>query len=238
MERRQVPAQRIGCYNPRMNQKSIGVAAIVLGTFLITACSHEGADWKTAATTDTQAAYEHFLAQYPKSPHLPQAQTRIHQLQDDHDWQVATAADSRESYEQYLSQHPDGASAQEARIRLENFAQSGAPAVAAASGAAAAAAPAKSAAGSKSHGAATSVGAHYVQLGAFNTQAGAESLWKRLSSQYARELGSLRPRYVAGKSKSGALVRLQVAVNSRAQGKALCEKLKAHGQPCVAVSAG
>jgi cell division septation protein DedD len=219
-----------------MNLTTIGRSALALCLLLAAACSHEGADWKTASTADTPEAYQHFLSQYPKSPNAPQAQARIAKLQDDHDWQVATATDSRPGYEQYLAQHPDSSNAQEARIRLENFAQSAAAATATAP----ATTPAKPAvsSGRKPQVAATSSGAHYVQLGAFSTRAGAESLWKRLSSRYARDLGNLTPRYVAGKSKSGALVRLQVAVNSRAQGRALCDKLKAHGQSCVAVSAG
>jgi hypothetical protein len=50
-------------------------------------------------------------------------------------------------------------------------------------------------------------------------------------------LGALTPRYVAGKPKARGLVRLQVAVASRAQAKSLCAKLKAHAQSCVPVSA-
>jgi cell division septation protein DedD len=224
-----------------MGRKSIGVVALVLSALLIVGCSHEGADWKAASTADTSEAYQKFLTQYPKSPNAPQAQARIQQLQDDRDWQVATTTDSRDGYQQYLAQHPDSQNAQEARIRLENFAQSGAAAVAAASAAAATAAAAKPAAATargKSHVAGAGIGAHYVQLGAFSSQARAESQWKRLSSRYSRELGALTPRYVASKSHSRGLVRLQVAVNSRAQGRALCEKLRAHAQSCVTVSAG
>ena len=226
----------------------------MLGALWLAGCSHEGAEWKSASTADTPEAYQHFLSLYPKSANAAQAQARIRQLQDDRDWQVATAADSREGYERYLSQHADGSNAQEARIRLENFAQAAAPASTASSPTAAAAkpaVPAKPAIAVKptpgSHAAtgtggksqlATSAGAHYVQLGAFSSQTVAESFWKRLSSKYTKDFANLTPRYVAGKSKSGAVVRLQVAVNSRAQGKALCDKLKAHGQSCVAVSAG
>lgn len=208
--------------------KSIGRGFAVLSLMLLVGCSHEGADWKSAATADTTEAYQQFLKQYPKSANAPRAHARMLQLQDQHDWQVATAADSREGYDQFLSQHPDSPNAQEARIRLENFAQSGGT-----SAIAAAAAPAQ-----KSRVASTSVGAHYVQLGAFSSRAHAESQWKRLSASFSRELGSLTPRYVVGKSHSGGVVRLQVAVDSRAQGKVLCEKLKAHAQSCVIVSAG
>ena len=39
-----------------------------------------------------------------------------------------------------------------------------------------------------------------------------------------------------GKSGGRSVVRLQVGVASRAQATALCGKLKAHAQPCVAVN--
>ena len=223
------------------------------GTLLLAACSHEAADWKAATTADTSEAYQQFLTQHPNSPNAAQARTRVQQLQEDHDWQAATSADTREAYEQFVAQHPDSRWTQEARIRIENFAQSGAPAAgaavaAAAAGAGAAAGGAGASAGAgtrhvagkgptKSH-VATTGGAHYIQLGAYHSQAGAESQWKRLSARYSRELGTLTPRYVSGKVKSRAVVRLQVAVSSRAQAKSLCTRLRAHGQACVPVGAG
>jgi SPOR domain len=220
----------------------MGAVALALSALLLVGCSHEGADWKTASTADTGDAYQKFLTQYPKSPNAPQAQARIKQLQDQHDWQVATAADSRDAYEQYLAQHPDSQNAQEARIRLENFAQSSAATAAtatASAGAAVAGQPGLKSAHKATAAAATkSAGAHYVQLGAFSSQARAESSWKRLSSKYAHELGSLTPHYVAGKSHAGSVVRLQVTVSSRSQGKALCDKLRAQRQVCVPVGSG
>jgi SPOR domain len=209
------------------------------GALVLAGCSHEAADWKSASTADTAEAYQQFLTQHPKSANAAQAQTRIQQIQEDHDWQAATSADSREAYEQFTAQHPDSKWVQEARIRIENFAQSGA----AGSGAGAATAAtavtgAPKMPGGKQPRVATMAGAHYVQLGAYHSQAGAESQWKHLSVKYARELGTLTPRYVAGKVKSQPVVRLQVAVSSRAQATALCGKLKAHKQPCVPVGAG
>ena len=227
-----------------MKRTGISMAAFALSALLLVGCSHEGADWKTASTADSSDAYQKFLTQYPKSPNAPQAQARIKQLQDQRDWQVATAADSRDAYDQYLAQHPDSPNAQEARIRLENFAQSS---VATASTGTAGAAQSglkstrkatAAAATQKSQVATSSVGAHYVQLGAFSSQTRAESSWKRLSSQYAHELGSLTPHYVAGKSHAGSVVRLQVTVSSRSKGKALCDKLHAQHQVCVPVGAG
>jgi hypothetical protein len=218
------------------------------GALMLAGCSHENADWKSATTADTAESYQQFLTQHPSSANAAQARTRIQQIQEDHDWQSATSADSREAYEQFAAQHPDSKWAQEARVRIENFAQSGAGAATTAAGTATAATAVTGApVATKSPGAttmpkqphvATMAGAHYVQLGAYHSQARAESQWKHLSVKYARELGTLTPRYLAGKAKSKPVVRLQVAVSSRKQATALCGKLKAHGQPCVPVGAG
>lgn len=221
-------------------------------------CSHESADWKAATAANTPDAYQHFVTQYPKSEHDADANARIAQLQEVLDWQAATGADTRPAYEQYLARHPEGPNAQEARIRVENFAQAAAPAAAAATAAAAqppaparksasAAAPASkpahkpAPADARHHaGKAVAGGSHasYVQLGAFESQAHAERHWKELERRFGHELSGLTPRYVKGKSHAAAVVRLQVAVSSRAQGRSLCQKLHAHAQACVPVGAG
>lgn len=242
-----------------MKTHATGWTLIALaGALMLAACSHESADWKSASTSDTAEGYQQFLTQHPKSANAAQARTRIQQLQEDHDWQAATSADSREAYEQFVAQHPDSKWVQEARIRIENFAQSGAsPAGAAVAASAAAGAavasvapgatsmPSKGSKAAKDAKAskaaphvATTTGAHYVQLGAYHNQAGAELQWKRLSAKYARELATLTPRYVPGKVKSHPVVRLQVGLSSRAHATALCGKLRAHGQSCVPVGAG
>ena len=215
------------------------------GALMLAGCSHEKADWKSASTADTADAYQQFLTQHPNSTNAGQARTRIQQIQEDHDWQTATSGDTREAYEQFVAQHPDSKWVQEARIRIENFAQSGGSAAGAAVAASAATgapvasvSPGATKMPGKTPHVATMAGAHYVQLGAYHSQAGAESQWKRLSVKDARELGSMTPRYVAGKVKSQPVVRLQIAVSSRAQATALCGKLRAHGQACVPVGAG
>jgi hypothetical protein len=237
-----------------MKKHALSWSVIALGLALsLAGCSHEGADWKSATGADTSEAYQQFLTQHPNSANAVQAHTRIAQLQEERDWQAATSGDTRDAYEQFLAQHADSKWAQEARIRIENFAQSRGTATAATAATAAttaAAAPASAAPPGRtpSHAAApqpsmaiggsatTMAGAQYVQLGAFSSQAHAQWQWKRLSARFSRELGALTPRYVAGKPKARGLVRLQVAVASRAQAKALCAKLKAHAQSCVPVS--
>jgi cell division septation protein DedD len=226
-----------------MKKHACLLTAMAFGVALMLAgCSHEGADWKSATSADTSEAYQQFLAQHPNSANAPQARTRVAQLQEQHDWQATTSADTREAYERFLTQHADSKWAQEARIRIENFAQSGSANAASAASAAgtaavAATAGASAASASKPHASASS-GSHYVQLGAFRSEVSAASQWKRLSVRYAKELGARTPHYVAGHSKRGKIVRLEVGVESRAEAKALCAKLKAHAQSCLPVSAG
>jgi outer membrane murein-binding lipoprotein Lpp len=232
-----------------MRNTGICLVAIVLGTLALAGCSHESADWKSATTADTAAAYQQFLQQHPKSAQAAQAQARLAQIADDRDWQAAAAADTRDAYGQYLAQHADGKWAQEARIRIENFAQSGTAGgstatVTTASPAPAAAAisakPVRPAAGAGSKVASASEHAehgHFVQLGAFHSKARAESEWKKLSSRYPSELKSLKPHYVAGKSKSGPVYKLRVGMSSDSDARGLCATLKKHSQVCVPVTA-
>jgi cell division septation protein DedD len=245
-----------------MRNTGICLVAIVLGTLALAGCSRESADWKSASAADTAEAYQQFLQQHPKSTNAVQAQARIAQIGDDRDWQAAAAADTRDAYGQYLAQHADGKWAQEARIRIENFAQGGAgggnaaaaganagapisasgPAVAAkpatstpAASAAPKSAPAPGAPGSSV--ASSGEHGHFVQLGAFHSKARAESEWKKLSARYPSEFKSLRPHYVAAKSKGVEVYKLRARVSSLADARGLCATLKKHAQVCVPVKA-
>jgi hypothetical protein len=243
-----------------MRNTGICLMAIVLGTLALAGCNRESADWKSASAADTAEAYQQFLQQHPKSANAAQAQTRIQQIADDKDWQTAAAADTRDAYQQFLAQHADSKWAQEARIRIENFAQSGASGgtVASANTAAPAGPASTSAAASASPGVAenppahgtakhhagaagsdiTSAGReHFVQLGAFHSKARAESEWKVLSAKYPTELKALKPHVVPGKSKSGPVYKLRVAVHSASDASGLCARLKKHSQVCVPVTA-
>jgi cell division septation protein DedD len=233
-----------------MRNTGICLVAIVLGLLSLTGCSHESADWKSAAAADTAEAYQQFLQQHPKSANAAQAQARIKQISDDRDWQAAAAADTRDAYEAFAAQHPDSKWAQEARIRIENFAQSGNAGGAAAAAPAPGSPPAKPVVAPPIH--ATPPPArmasskpvpheaehgHVVQLGAFHSKARAESAWKSLSAKYPSELKPLTPHYVAGKSKTGSVYKLRVELSSASDAKGLCATLKKHAQTCVRVSA-
>lgn len=243
-----------------MRNTGIYVLAMAIGALALAGCGRESADWKSATAADTSEAYQQFLQQHPTSSNASQAQARIKQLAEDHDWQAAAAADTRDAYQQFVAQHADSKWTQEARIRIENFAQAGAAAASSASsapavsGAAASATDATvsppavappqrspSATTPASKPAAAKLASatardHFVQLGAFQSKARAESQWKLLSAKYPKQLQALTPRYLAGKSKHGSIYRLQVGVPSATSAKGLCASLKKHSQACVPVS--
>ncbi|HWW22134.1 MAG TPA: SPOR domain-containing protein [Steroidobacteraceae bacterium] len=228
-----------------MRNTGICLIVVVLGALVLSACSRESADWKSASTADTIEAYQQFLTQHPKAANATAAQARLKALSEDHDWQVAAAADTRAAYEQFLGEHADSKWVQEARIRIENFAQSGSDSVTASSKPAVAAPAASSPASKKVASASVkaapkksgAVHANFVQLGAFSSKERAQSQWETLAARFPTELKSLKPDYVPGKSKHGTVYRLRVPVSSVAAAKGLCGTLKKHSQLCVPVTA-
>ncbi|MFN3453213.1 MAG: SPOR domain-containing protein, partial [Sphingorhabdus sp.] len=72
-----------------------------------------------------------------------------------------------------------------------------------------------------------------VQLGAFSNAENAEKLWKKITNNVA-DLRDMTPIL----KKEGALTRLQAGpFANKAQADAICKKLKASGQQCLALSA-
>lgn len=236
-----------------MRNTGICLIAAILGALVLTACSRESTDWKSASAANTAEAYQQFLKQYPKAATAAEAQTRLKALSEDHDWQAAAAADTRVAYEQFVAEHADSKWVQEARIRIENFAQRSANSTPASTSAPAPIPPPSAepvapkkkpatkvaSATAKSPAPKSSTGVHgnFVQLGAFSSKQRAESEWKTLAARFPTELKSLKPDYVQGTSKKGTVYRLRVPVSSVAAAKGLCGTLKKHSQLCVPVTA-
>jgi len=110
----------MACKN-RWRQISILCTVTVLAAVL-SGCSREKEDWRSAQAADTAAAYEQFLKEHPASEQAAGATTRLTQLAEEEDWQRAATEDSLQAYQQFLTRHEQGKWAQEARIRVENFA--------------------------------------------------------------------------------------------------------------------
>jgi hypothetical protein len=153
-----------------------------------------------------------------------------------------------------VAQHADSKWAQEARVRIENFQQSktppgviaGAPAPGSAPPPPAAlepstAAPKPAKPPGKSKPAAKSASTPHThtplaQLGAYTSRAHAETAWKHLQEKYPTDLKALKVRYVAAKTSTKTLWRLQVELPTHKAVKALCASLARHGQKCVAAN--
>ncbi|HEV7446921.1 MAG TPA: hypothetical protein VGO18_30420, partial [Steroidobacteraceae bacterium] len=101
----------------RAGNGAIGVCLLLL----MSGCSREQQDWRSAEAADTIEGYGQFIQRHPESELATQARTRVAQLGEDRDWQHAGSADTVDAYRDFIAQHPNGKWAQEARIRIENF---------------------------------------------------------------------------------------------------------------------
>ncbi len=221
-----------------------GSRAIAVCLLLLTGgCSREQQDWHSAEAADTIESYDQFIQRHPESELTTQARARVAQLGEERDWQRAGSADTADAYRQFLADHPNGKWAQEARIRIENFSlgeqasanalSQGASAVAAAPEAASAQPPPTATV--KPPPVMSSSAGYGIQLGAFKTEAGADSEWHSLTTRFRPELAGLQEHVVAVNTPSGRIYRLQAAVKDEGQARALCETLKKRSQACVAV---
>jgi cell division protein FtsN len=243
-------------------------AAVVLGLVcitLITGCSRERIDWKSAEAADTQEGYNHFLERHPDSEFATQARARLAQLAEDKDWQRAIAADTAEAYRSFLAQHATGKWAEEARIRMENFtldsaAPSTAPDLASSTPAesktpssppapattsaaqslpknspSSAPAPVAHTKPPENSTSADDASRYGIQLGAFSSQAAALNEWKRLQVKFDAQLHGMFARAIPVQVTSGTLFRLQSPTANEAKAREICGALTKQQQPCVVV---
>ena len=78
-------------------------------------------------------------------------------------------------------------------------------------------------------------GSFGIQLGAFSTEASANTEWRLLASRYAPDLQGLQEHVVPVDTASGRIYRLQAAVGDEGRARSICNSLRSHGQACVAV---
>jgi hypothetical protein len=194
----------------------------------------EDHDWQAAASTDTRDAYDGFVSQHPDSKWVQEARIRIENFAQS---STASASESppgvvTEPSADTSATKPASASApHEPKVRpaattsaMRTLPPKDPVKVASAA----------SASHSTSVASATSAHNHFVQLGAFSSKERAQTQWKTLSAKYPGEFKALKPDYQQIKSKQGSLmVRLRVAVSSKAAGEGLCGTLHKHSQSCV-----
>lgn len=215
----------------------LGALALLLSLCLI-ACSSIEADWQTASSTNTIAAYQDFLKLHPNGDHANEARTRIHALEDDQAWMTALNADSQQSFEQYLSAEPKGAHVQDAHDKITALERAAAWKTAQADGSVQAlqgflqkypqgpeADAARAQLETLTHG-------YRVQLGAFRSKRTAERDRARLKARYVVLLHDV---VLIGPTPPDKLTRIDSAPMSEGDAKAACEKLKREHQACKVV---
>ncbi len=80
-------------------------------------CSCANMHWKQAQTTNTIAAYEEFLANYPDNTHAADARARIETLL----FEKASCANTIEAYEEFLNSYPTGGLSNKAQSAIEDL---------------------------------------------------------------------------------------------------------------------
>ena len=79
----------------------------------------EQQDWELTTRLKTAVAYKRFIAAYPESSYLIEAQAIYTELKEEKDWQTASKRNKVFAYEKYLEAYPSGKYANEAGMRLE-----------------------------------------------------------------------------------------------------------------------
>lgn len=214
-----------------MSSRSL-VTLVAIPLLLLSGCSREKGDWRSAQAADTPESYEQFISEHPDSTLVATARERLDQLGEEKDWRSAAGADTPEAYTQFLAQHPDGKWAREAQLRMDNFAGQ-----APASGSVSSPDPVPASPG---EGAATpeppAAGAGYgVQLGAFSSAERANQEWTQLKVDAPGTLDGLEPRVVVAEVSGKTIYRLQAEVRDEAQARAICGGLKVASKACVPV---
>ncbi|HEY6484130.1 MAG TPA: SPOR domain-containing protein [Steroidobacteraceae bacterium] len=215
---------------------------------LVAGCSREQQDWRSAEAADTVEGYGQFIERHPDSELASQARLRVTQLAEERDWQRASSIDTTEGYRQFMVQHPTAKMAQEARVRIESFALGAQPAGTPAAVDSPGVPPAVPAAINPEPPMLAPLPAQTqapvdrdgkpgfaVQLGAFQSAAGAQNAWSTLTARFSPQLGALTEQLVPAQTESGQVYRLQALVANEASARALCTQLRGAGQGCVPV---
>jgi len=224
------------------------VTLFAVPLLLLSGCSREKSDWRSAQAADTSESYEQFIGSHPDSSLVTTARERLRQLAEEKDWRSAAETDTADAYRQFLSQYPSGKWAKEAQLRVDNFSSGAGSSGAGSSGAGSSNAPsgvasadnaAAAAPSGAPGGAATAIspaGAGFgVQLGAFSSAERANAEWNKIKSHAAGTLDGLEPRVVVGESAGKTIYRLQAEVRDEAQARAVCTGLTLDNTPCVPV---
>lgn len=186
-------------------------------------------DWENAQTADAIEGYNNYLLAHPTGAHMGEARQRITELETEAAWAAAQTAGSKEALEDFLLRYADAPQAEQARAQLAALAPpppppAPEPAPKPVAKPAAKPAPAKAAALPK--------GDWQVQVGAFSSQAKAQSEKARIEKRFKGTVGTLTVQKPAG---GDSVWRVKSAGLTEAAARSACQKLKGAGQDCVVV---
>lgn len=104
----------------KRGHRGLLLAAVTIA--LIAGCATLQNRWEETKLTDTIAAYEDFLREYPEGGWADQARARKNDLYEERDWKAAEANDTIAGYQDFLKNYPNGRHKNDASIRLETLA--------------------------------------------------------------------------------------------------------------------
>ncbi|HUN25095.1 MAG TPA: SPOR domain-containing protein [Steroidobacteraceae bacterium] len=217
--------------------KRLATLAFLL-SIVLAACSSADSDWQTASASNTIAAYQDFLKQYPNGTHADEARAKIRSLRDDQAWTQAQNTNTQASYQQYLHDEPNGAHGQDARDKLTDLARAAAWTSAAAANTEAGYQdflkqyPAGPEADEAHAALAKLAGEYRVELGAYRSKRSAAREAKRLDARYASLLHEVT---VVAPEASGKLNRVLSAAMTEKEARAACVELRHKHQHCAVV---
>lgn len=213
-----------------MRQRLLMPCLAIALALLAGACSRQETAWGRSHRTDSVAAYEAYLRDYPAGAHAAEARSRMAALREQEEWERALRINTPEAFQRYLAGYPSGRYAETARQKLSAFLSAQAPPARAEPPATAAPAAGTLLA------AARESGEYRVQLGAFGRgEDAAHRAWRELSQRHPDLLGTLTPRVDAVEHGGRRLWRLQAGPLARDRAQSLCARLKAGGTPCLVV---
>ena len=85
-----------------------------------TVSTEESNRWQAALQANTVLGYQRFMADFPESIYLQQAQLQL-DIIDDRTWQALAEENTRKAFEDYLDEFPNGRHQAEAMVRIDEI---------------------------------------------------------------------------------------------------------------------
>lgn len=222
---------------------------LAVATTLLTACQ-QSADsaWQTARQTNTEVAYDRFIAAYPGDARIKDARMRIAEIKEPGDWSRALQENTRTAYQRYLSAHENGLhaaqahqfdSALERETAWQSAQEAGTPEAIRQfidkyqSGPTVDAARAQLVKLDESRQSQEAHSGNFrVQLGAFRTKRAAWRARRTLAEHYSDSVGKID---IIAPGSNSSYYRLRSAALTHEAAQAACSEVKHDGRVCAVI---